>query len=228
MSDTGNENDIDMIRKSTRETRETYGSISLVLHDVDARDATQAPMSVSDADCTDLEQDSRFPCTAPTASNYTPSPPAWYSKQACHSFMESLHRIDIETPTFNRDHLGPDQKFAFDAIVSRLVDRSTSAVRAIISGSVGTGKSALVHALWSELRGKCRVCSVTGVAAPIYGDTIHSLLLIPPYNPFRDITDANLARLRRKLQEVTCILLDGYSMYVAATLLSITLLILLL
>jgi hypothetical protein len=225
MSDTGSEDDIAKISKLTRDTN---GSISLVMHDVDARDVTQALMSVSDADCTCLEQDSLCPCTDPTASNYTPSPPPWYSKQACHSFMESLQRIDIETPIFNRDHLGPDQKFAFDAIVSRLLDRSSSAVRAIISGCVGTGKSALVHALWSELRGKCRVCSVTGVAAPIYGDTIHSLFLIPPYNSFRDITDENLARLRRKLQEVTCILFDGYSMYVAAKLLSITLLILLL
>jgi hypothetical protein len=179
---------------------------------VDAGDVTQALMSVSDADCTGLEQNSQFPCTAPTAPNCTPSPPPWYSKQACHSFMESLQRIDIEAPIFNRDHLGPDQKFAFDAIVSRLVDRSTSAVRAIIAGCVGTGKSTLVHAFWTELRGKCRVCSVTGVAAPIYGDTIYSLLHIPPYGSFKDITAANQARLRIKLQEVTCILLDGYSM----------------
>jgi hypothetical protein len=198
------------------------------MQEVDAGDVTQALMSVSKSEGTDLEQSTRSPCTVPTPSSQTPSPPSWYSKQACRSFMEGLQRIDIETPTFNRDHLGPDQKFAFDAIVSRLVDRSTSVVRAIISGCVGTGKSALVHALWSELRGKCRVCSVTGVAAPIYGDTIHSLFLIPPYNSFRDITDANLARLRRKLQEVTCILFDGYSMYVAAKLLSITLLIYLL
>jgi hypothetical protein len=202
----------------------------LATQDVGAGNGTRAFMSVSKLEATALEQSNvtRLPCTVPTPSNQTPSPPPWYSKQACHSFMEGLQRIDIETPIFNRDHLGPDQKFAFDAIVSRLVDRSTSAVRAIISGCVGTGKSALVHALWSELRGKCRVCLETGVAAPIYGDTIHSLFLIPLYNSFRDITDANLARLRIKLQEVTCILFDGYSMYVAAKLLSITLLILLL
>jgi len=222
MSDTGNESDVAKISKLSRETN---GSISLVMHDDNARDGTQALMSVSDADCIEPEQNSRLLCTAPSAFSHNPSPPLWYSKQACQSFLEGLRSIDIENPTFNRNRLGPDQKFAFDAIVSRLVHRSTFAVRAIISGSVGTGKSALVHALWSELRGKCRVCSVTGVAAPTYGDTIHSLFLIPPYNSFRDIADANLARLRIRLQEVTCILFDGYSMYVAAKLLSITLLI---
>ena len=191
------------------------------MQDVDAGDVTQALMSVSKSEGTDPEQNTRLPCTDPTSSNMTPSPPSWYSKQACHSFMEGLRSIHNETPTFNRDHLGPDQRFAFEAIVSRLVDRNTSAVRAIISGCVGSGKSTLVHALRSELRGKCRVCSVTGVVAPIYGDTIYSLLHIPPYDSIKDITAANQARLRKKLQEVTCILFDGYSMYVATRPLSI-------
>jgi hypothetical protein len=49
MSDTGNESDVAKISKSSRETN---ASISLVMHDDNARDGTQALMSVSKAEST--------------------------------------------------------------------------------------------------------------------------------------------------------------------------------
>ena len=130
--------------------------------------------------------------------------------------MKELRSISvIETPVFNQDDLGTDQRVAFDAILPRLLSRSTPAVRAIIYGSAGSGKSTLVHALRSQLSRTCRVCEVTGyAAAPVYGDTIHSLLHIPPCGLSATMTIANRTRLQAELADVNCFLIDDYSMYV--------------
>ena len=79
------------------------------------------------------------------------------------------------------DSLAGNQRVAFDLVASHADRNDTEPIRAIISGTAGTGKSHLIHALRSRLGDRrCRVVAPTGVAAfNVSGATAHHLFHLP-------------------------------------------------
>ena len=120
-------------------------------------------------------------------------------------------------PSISRSDLGEDQRFAYDALVTpRTQIRSPSAVCAIVTGIAGSGKSQLIHAIKNTLEDQCRVFAKTAAASfNVSGRLLSSLLTIgSDHDDKRELTVREKRRLRTDLEQVSCLLIDEYSMFV--------------
>jgi len=125
--------------------------------------------------------------------------------------------VALPLPLITPSDLGEDQRFAYDAIVSpRIQIRSGSAVRAIVTGIAGSGKTQLVQAIKSTLENKCRVLAKTAAASFMaFGRPLSSLLNIgKDHNYKRELTVRERHMLLEDMQHVSCLLIDEYSMFV--------------
>ena len=123
----------------------------------------------------------------------------------------------LPLPFVTPSDLGEDQRFAYDAIVSpRIQIRSGSAVRAIVTGIAGSGKTQLVQAIKTTLDNKCRVLAKTAAASFMaFGRPLSSLLNIgKDHNYKRELTERERHMLLEDMQHVSCFLIDEYSMFV--------------
>ena len=84
----------------------------------------------------------------------------------------------------------------------------------IINGEGGTGKSYLINAIRSYLRGKSEITATTGKAAfNVNGITIHSFLKLPVGRVVpKDLAGQSLHMLQMNLLSVEYIIIDEYSM----------------
>jgi hypothetical protein len=125
--------------------------------------------------------------------------------------------VALPLPFVTPSDLGEDQRFAYDAIVSpRIQIRSGSAVRAIVTGIAGSGKTQLVQAIKTNLGNKCRVLAKTAAASFMaFGRPLSSLLNIgKDHNYKRELTERERHMLLEDMQHVSCLLIDEYSMFV--------------
>ena len=86
-------------------------------------------------------------------------------------------------------------------------------LRIIVSGTVGTGKSYLIHCLRLLLQHQLQVAAPTGVAAfNIEGLTLHSLLSLPTRGDFKDLEGERLTKLQQSFSGIKYIIIDEMSM----------------
>ena len=86
-----------------------------------------------------------------------------------------------DIPVVSPDTLVGNQRVAFELVASHADRNDAEPIRAIISGTAGTGKSHLINALRSRLGDRrCKVVAPTGVAAfNVSGSTIHHMFHLP-------------------------------------------------
>lgn len=85
------------------------------------------------------------------------------------------------------------QRLVYDAVSSHLESETDEPLHIIVSGTAGTGKSFLIHALRGLLQNKVRVSAPTGVAAfNVDGCTLHSLLHLPVRGEFKELQGEQL------------------------------------
>ena len=99
----------------------------------------------------------------------------------------------------------PEQRFAYELVRSHVEatfssDDVTPALKMIVDGAGGTGKSEVLHCIVKEIR-RCanlnghtgvpvRVCAPTGAAASlVFGGTLHSFIRWNPTRPFEDFPE---------------------------------------
>jgi len=131
------------------------------------------------------------------------------------------------------DALNPGQRLVYDAVQShddrrrhpraydanppRRIDHAEEPLRAIVSGTAGSGKSFLIAALFALLGDRCLVLAPTGVAADnVGGETCHSALRLPSTDgeddklPTLHSDDKKL--LQERFRNVTHVIFDELSM----------------
>ena len=90
---------------------------------------------------------------------------------------------------------------------------SAQPLRMIVSGTVGTEKSYLIHCLRLLLQHQVMVAAPTGVAAfNIDGRTLHSLLSLPTRGEFKDLEGERLTKLQQAFSQVRYLIIDEMSM----------------
>ncbi len=88
-----------------------------------------------------------------------------------------------------------------------------SALKMIVSGTAGTGKSYLIQCLKLLLGDSLRVTAPTGVAAfNVNGYTLHSLLSLPIKGDFKDLEGKRLHTIQQSLEGVDYFIIDEMSM----------------
>ena len=97
------------------------------------------------------------------------------------------------------------QRLAYDIIINHAnIDSNKQSLLMIINGEGGTGKSYLISAIQSSLKGKCTITATTGKASyNVSGITIHSFLSLPvTSNSHKDLSGQALVNLQKKLTTV--------------------------
>ena len=122
-----------------------------------------------------------------------------------------------DIPVVSSDTLVGNQRVAFELVASHADRNDTEPIRAIISGTAGTGKSHLIHALRSRLGDRrCKVVAPTGVAAfNVSGSTIHHLFHLPVQKAtdrFIPLTGASLRNLQDEHTDISYYIIDEMSM----------------
>ena len=103
----------------------------------------------------------------------------------------------------------------FDLIASHSEQSDAEPVRAIFSGTAGTGKSHLIHALRSHLGDRCKVVAPTGVAAfNVSGTTANHLFHLPVQKglQFVPLTGSSLQNLQDEHAGTFYYIIDEMSM----------------
>ena len=112
------------------------------------------------------------------------------------------------------DSLVGNQRVAFDLIASHAERGDTEPIRAIFTGTAGTGKSHLIHAIRSRLGDECKVLAPTGVAAfSVSGTTVHHLFHLPVQKvAFVEMSGASLRNLQDEHADTSYYIFDEMSM----------------
>ena len=113
------------------------------------------------------------------------------------------------------------QRLAYDIIINHAnIDSNKESLLMIINGEGGTGKSYLISAIHSSLKGKCTITATIGKASySVSGITIHSFFSLPvTSNSHKDLSGQALVNLQKKLTTVEYIFTDEYSMLGQVTL----------
>ena len=140
-----------------------------------------------------------------------------------YSAQETCHLL-LQLPTFTasrdfvilsldgsravEDHLEEGQRATALSIVDHYYmghpnSNYPQPLRMIVSGTVGTGKSYLIHCLRLLLQRQLVVAAPTGVAAfNIDGHTLHSLLSLTTRGEFKDLEGERLTTLQQSFSEV--------------------------
>ena len=119
------------------------------------------------------------------------------------------------------DSLVGNQRAAFDLVASHADRNDTEPIRAIFSGTAGTGKSHLIHALRSHLGDRCKVVTPTGVAAfSVSGTTAHHLFHLPVQkaSPFVPLNGDSLRNMQDEHAGTSYYIIDEMSMIGCRTL----------
>ena len=112
------------------------------------------------------------------------------------------------------DSLVGNQCVAFDLVASHAERDDAEPIRAIFSGTAGTGKSHLIHAIRSRLDDRCKVVAPTGVAAfSVSGTTVHHLFHLPVQKmSFVEMSGASLRNLQDEHAGTSYYIFDEMSM----------------
>ena len=125
-------------------------------------------------------------------------------------------------PHVSADSLVGNQRVAFELVAAHAEQIETEPLRVIFSGTAGTGKSHLIHALRSHLGvERCRVVAPTGVAAfNVAGATAHHLFHLPVQksSPFTPLSGASLRNLQDEHARARYYIIDEMSMIGCRTL----------
>ena len=114
------------------------------------------------------------------------------------------------------DSLNPDQRAIYNAVMDAvLTDGEQKLVD--ISGGAGTGKSYLIRALLQRSEKRIKIAAPTGCAAQQFagGQTIHSMLRIPPKmgcKQLEDLSPVALKELQSAFKETRALIIDEKGM----------------
>ena len=126
---------------------------------------------------------------------------------------ESGSQPSSRSPSADPQLLRGKQLQAYQAVQQHQLNRRGTALRIIISGTAGTGKSLLINCLTDLLRPHVKVAAPTGVAAfNIYGSTLHTLLHLPTRGEFRELEGDRLKSLQSTFEGVQYLITDEMSM----------------
>ena len=126
---------------------------------------------------------------------------------------ESGFLSSSQSPSADPQLLQGKQLEAYQAVQQHRLNRRGTALRMIVSGTAGTGKSFLINCLTNLLGPHVKVSAPTGVAATkIHGGTLHSLLHIPTRGEFRDLEGDRLKALQTAFEGVQFLITDEMSM----------------
>lgn len=118
------------------------------------------------------------------------------------------------TPFFLRGQLNEHQRQAFDMVKRHHEGTDVSALRMLVFGTAGTGKSWLAYALFNLLGGHARPAAPTGmVTFLIGGSTLHGLLRLPVRGGKAPQGDG-LTNLETRPREGKRIIIDEISMVI--------------
>ena len=152
------------------------------------------------------------------------APAASYDVVAADTFVTDQRRTAGavgDVPHVSADSLVGNQREAFDLVSSHAEGHDAEPLRAIFSGTAGTGKSHLIHAVRSHLGDRCKVVAPTGVAAfNVSGTTAHHLFHLPVQKacPFAPLSGASLRNLQDEHDGVFYYIIDEMSMIGCRTL----------
>ena len=152
------------------------------------------------------------------------APAASYDVVAADTFVTDQRRAAGavgDVTHVSADSLVGNQREAFDLVSSHAEGHDAEPLRAIFSGTAGTGKSHLIHAVRSHLGDRCKVVAPTGVAAfNVSGTTVHHLFHLPVQKaiPFAPLSGASLRNLQEEHAGVFYYVIDEMSMIGCRTL----------
>ena len=143
--------------------------------------------------------------------------PQWITQQKSHVLVMRESTQVLSTQSFTAM-----QQKAYDIVSNHYqssVRGNSVALRMIINGEAGTGKSFLITALKNLLQDKCCITATTGKAAHnVNGITIHSLLKLPvSKQQAKALSGQSLIQLQDDLRVTEYIVIDEYSMLGQAT-----------
>ena len=147
-----------------------------------------------------------------------------YNVATAGTFVSDQRQTTVavgDVPHVSADTLLGNQRVAFDLVVSHACQSDTEPLRAIFSGTAGTGKSHLIHALRSHLGDRCKVVAPTGVAAfNVSGTTAHHAFHLPVQkaSSFVPLSGASLRNLQDEHAGTTYYIIDEMSMIGCRTL----------
>lgn len=142
---------------------------------------------------------------------------------------QSYSNLD-DTPSFisrNRQQVGPHtfntsvnpanlqgrQLEVYTAVKDHFESANPTALRMIVTGTAGTGKSYLIHCIRLLLGDALDVGAPTGVASYIIeGTTLHTLLHLPTRGEFKQLEGARLQQLQDTFSTTKYIITDEMSM----------------
>lgn len=120
---------------------------------------------------------------------------------------------DQQFTTTDPQLLQGKQRLAYDAVHHHFHSTNKEPLHLIVSGTAGTGKSFLIHALRGLLQTQVRVAAPTGVAAfNVDGFTLLSLLHLPVRTEFKDLQGEQLHNLQQAFSGVKYLIIDEISM----------------
>ncbi|GBC31310.2 ATP-dependent DNA helicase PIF1-like [Rhizophagus irregularis DAOM 181602=DAOM 197198] len=128
-----------------------------------------------------------------------------------------VNQVRKNSANINYETLNEKQKLIFERIESHYIaatsNQSMEALRIIVMGTAGTGKSYLINAIRERLQQATIVLAPTGVAAfNIQGSTIHSALSIPISGTTYKLAGESLRKLQNKLKDIHYFIVDEMSM----------------
>lgn len=143
------------------------------------------------------------------SDNQIQSMPFWIER------MKSENQITLTDQQFNfcKNNLNDEQLFAYNIVESHFSNSEANALRMILTGQGGSGKSYLINGFRNLFGEKCKVLSYFGIAAfNVKGETLHSFFQLPIRGRNTGLLKgSSLNKLQDKIKGIKYVIIDEYS-----------------